>query len=129
VEPKLAARARSVPAIVILNQGAEVFHAVAESWRQRGGNPDVGCDVPGMMARCGLEVKEVNPLVRAARPGSTLWNWPDSFFKIYLPALVEMKLITESEQKNFLRTWAKRSQDPAAFFTTPPMIEIIGVKK
>ena len=107
----------------------KVFHLIAESWRLHGGNPDVGCDVPGLLRRGGFEVKEVNALVRAARPGSTLWNWPDSFFKIYLPTLVEMKLITGSEKKSFLREWAKRSRDPAAFFTTPPMLEIIAVKK
>lgn len=119
-------------AILVAPQSAifkKAFHAIAESWRRHGGNPDIGCDLPRLLARGGFEVREVNALVRAARPGSTLWNWPDSFFKIYLPSLVEMKLLTMQDVKKFLREWRERSHDPAAFFTTPPMIEIIAVKK
>ena len=106
-----------------------VFRMVARSWRMRGGNPDVGAEIPGVLARCGFVVRETKPIVRAARPGSPLWKWPETFFAIYLPALVEMGLIDESDQQSFQREWRKRSRDPSAFFVTPPMLEIIAVKK
>ena len=106
-----------------------VFRAVCKSWRVRGGDPDVGCKLPGLLRRAGFDIKEINPLVRLARPGSTLWEWPDTFFDIYLPALVKMRLITSAHERAFRREWAKRSRDPGAFFTSPPMIEIIAVKR
>ena len=106
-----------------------VFRAVAQTWRVRGGNPNVGSEVPAVMDHCGLEVKEINPIARIARPGAPLWQWPDSFFRNYLPTLVELGGITEAERAAFEDEWQARTSDPAAFFATPPMVEVVGVKK
>jgi ubiquinone/menaquinone biosynthesis C-methylase UbiE len=106
-----------------------VFRAVCESWRVRGGDPDIGCKLPGLLRRAGFDIREINPLVRLARPGSTLWDWPDTFFDLHLPALVKMRFITSAHERAFRREWAKRSRDPGAFFTSPPMVEIIAVKR
>ena len=106
-----------------------VFRAVHESWRARGGDPDIGCRLPGLLHRTGFEVKELTPLVRLARPGSSLWDWPDTFFDIYLPTLVKANFITAAHERAFRREWSKRSRDRGAFFTSPPMIEIIAVKR
>lgn len=106
-----------------------VFRVVAKSFRMRNGNPSVGSSVPAMMERCGLEVRQINPLIRIARPGTALWKWPETFFQNYLSVLVEMHLLSEAEKETFERKWAERSSDPGAFFSTPPMIEVIGFKK
>jgi hypothetical protein len=106
-----------------------VFRVVGQSFRMRQGNPNVGSYVPAMMERCGLEVREINSLSRIARPGTALWKWPETFFRNYLPVLVEMELISQSERARFEKLWAERSGDAGAFFCTPPMVEVIGVKK
>ena len=108
---------------------SRVFRAVCKSWRVRGGDPDIGCKLPGLLRRAGFEIREINPLLRLARPGSTLWDWPDTFFDLHLPVLVKMRLITTAHERAFRREWAKRSRDPGAFFTSPPMVEIIAVKR
>jgi len=105
------------------------IEAVDRSWRERGGDPDVGCRLPMMMAHHGFEVREVRPLVRVARPGSSLWEWPATFFRNYLPVLVEMGLLTPEEQRAFDLDWAERSNTPAAFFASPPIVDVIGVKR
>jgi ubiquinone/menaquinone biosynthesis C-methylase UbiE len=89
-----------------------VFRAVHQSWRARGGDPDIGCRLPGLLRRAGFEVREMIPLVRLARPGSSLWDWPDTFFDIYLPSLVKMSFITSAHERAFRREWAKRSRSP-----------------
>ncbi|MEY2409096.1 MAG: hypothetical protein QOF48_1766 [Verrucomicrobiota bacterium] len=106
-----------------------VFHAVNDSWRMRGGDPDIGCRLPALLLHAGFEVRDIRPIVRLARPGSTLWNWPDSFFNIYLPTLVKMRLIRPRDERAFRNAWAEWSRNPAAFFTTPPMVEIVAVKR
>jgi SAM-dependent methyltransferase len=106
-----------------------VFRAVHQSWRARGGDPDVGCRLPGLLERAGFEIEDLQPIVRLARPGSALWDWPDTFFDIYLPTLVKTGFINATDEKAFRRDWAKRSRDKGAFFTSPPMVEIIAVKK
>jgi SAM-dependent methyltransferase len=105
------------------------IEAVDRSWRERGGDPDVGCRLPGMMERCGFEVRAVRPLVRVARPQSSLWEWPARFFRNYLPALVEMGYLSAETRAEFERDWEEHSKDPGAFFATPPMVEVIGVKR
>jgi hypothetical protein len=106
-----------------------VIGATAKSFRIRGGNPDVGRELPTLMARCGMEVQEIRPVVRVGRPGTALWKWPQSFFANYLPTLVEMQLISDTDASAFQAAWSARAQDAASFFLTPPMIEVVGVKR
>jgi SAM-dependent methyltransferase len=106
-----------------------VVEAVHESWAVRGGSIDVGTRVPEMMDRCGISVKELKPILRVARPGSALWRWPETFFRNFMPTLVEMGLITADDQRAFEVDWSARSDDPNALFITPPMLDIIGVKR
>jgi hypothetical protein len=105
-----------------------VAHAVEESWRRAGGDLDVAGRLPGLMTAAGLEVREFRPIVRLARPGSALWHWPTLFFKTYVPRLVEMGLLSPAERASFERDWEKASRDPLAFFTTPPIYGVIGVR-
>lgn len=105
-----------------------VVAAVAESWSMHGGDCDVGRRVPGMMRRAGLRVREITPILRIARPTDSLWQWPATFFRIYVPTLVQMGMLTADDQRAFETEWQARSNDPDSFLTTPPVLDIIGVK-
>ncbi len=107
----------------------KVYAAVWESWRMRGGSPEIGRRLPEMLTANGIEVTHINPIIRIARPGTAFWKWPESFFVSYMPTLVEMGLITEKDRQLFLQDWRERSANPEAFFTTPVNIEIIGRKR
>lgn len=106
-----------------------VVKAVAESWRSHGGDLDVAGKIPGMMRRQGIEVRDITPHGRVARPGTLLWQWPETFFGIFVPKLVEQGFLTRQEQEAFELEWAQRSVDPDSFFWTPPVYDIIGVKR
>jgi ubiquinone/menaquinone biosynthesis C-methylase UbiE len=106
-----------------------VVRAVADSFRAAGGDPDVGTALPTMMINAGLEVREVRPVVRVARAGSPLWEWPIAFFRGFLPTLVVQGAISQADAESFLRDWDERSTDPAAFLLSPPMVEVIGVRR
>lgn len=105
-----------------------VIDAVDQSWRMRGGDPEVARRIPEWMRRYGLRVCDVRPLVRIAAPGSPLWNWPTTFFRNYLPVLESMGLLTRDECDEWRSMWERCSQDPDARFTTPPMFDILGVR-
>jgi len=109
-------------------QFTRVVRVVAESWRRRGGDPNICQRIPSTMVHCGLTVERMRPIVRSARPDSPLWLWPESFFRNFLPLLVEQGLLTLEEQRAYDRLWAERTADPAAFFCSPPMMEIIARK-
>lgn len=105
-----------------------VIGAVEQSWRDRGGDPDIGGRLPGMMRRAGLTVREITPQLRVARPGETLWAWPDSFFTNFIPVLEQAGYISPDDRAIFEREWKRSGADPDAFIYTPPVVEIVATK-
>ena len=69
------------------------------------------------------------PIVRFARPGTALWEWPTGFFFGYMPRLVEAGLLTETERRAFEAEWRDLERDPGAFLSAPPMVGIIAEKR
>lgn len=106
-----------------------VISAVGKSWRDRGGDPDVVARIPGLLSKHGLELTHLMTEPRVARPGSTIWTWPDSFWKSYVPRLVETGYITQDEAEAFAACWAEASADPDCFMTLPPVFDVLAEKK
>ncbi len=105
-----------------------VVQATDRSWREMGGDPDIGGRLPGIFERHGLRVRAIEPVVRVARPGDSLWQWPESFFALFIPRLISMGLLTETDQEAFDSMWRERSADPTSTFFTPPVLNIVGEK-
>jgi ubiquinone/menaquinone biosynthesis C-methylase UbiE len=103
-----------------------VMPAVGRSWREHGGDPQVGQRLPALMADAGLVVERVRPLQRVARPSDPLWEWPATFFANFIPMLVERGLVSEADWRALQSDWAARTRDPNAMFWTPSMIEVIA---
>ncbi len=106
-----------------------VLEAVSESWRLTGGDLDIGARLPGLLEAAGCNVVDLVPIVRFARPGTALWEWPTGFFFGYMPRLVEAGLLTESERRAFEAEWHERERDPGAFLSAPPMVGVIAEKR
>ncbi|MCB9847891.1 MAG: methyltransferase domain-containing protein [Phycisphaeraceae bacterium] len=105
-----------------------VVAAIRASWHDYGGDDDIGGSLPAMLRSAGLEVVSIRPLVRVARPGEAMWRWPDSYFRVFLPKIVEEGYLKESDRAAFMEEWARRSADPDSYFFTPPMVAIIARK-
>ncbi len=108
---------------------SKVISAVAASWRARGGDSDIMGRLPGMFLKNGFRLEHMDVVQRMARPGSSLWHWPNSFWQTFLPRLVETGFITVEDREAFEKTWAEASNDPAAFVQLPPVYELIAVKE
>lgn len=106
-----------------------VVQAVGESWRKRGGDPDFVARLPGMMIDAGLEVREITPQLRIARPQTAVWQWPTTFFANFVPMLVEQGFLAHADLETFKAEWQRRSSDPATFFFAPPAFDVVGVKR
>ena len=106
-----------------------IIAAIAKSWRDHGGDPDIMGRLPRLALDAGLTIEHLDRVdVPPARPGSTMWNWPDTFWKVFLPRLEQLGYITETDHSAFLETWRTRSADPAAYMHLPPMYELIARK-
>lgn len=107
----------------------KVINAVGASWRAQGGDPDIMGRLPAMLSRHGFTVESIECHQRVARPNSTIWHWPDSFWATFVPRLVQMGLITQADQQAFGMAWSEASADPDSFMQLPPVFDVIAVKK
>ena len=105
-----------------------VVAAIIKSWRQRGGDPDIGLRLPSMMVKHGLRLESIQPLHRIARPSSPLWLWPTAFMRSFVPTLVAGGFLSEEDRQAFEREWMARSNEETAFYWAPPVMEIIARK-
>ncbi|MDQ7014003.1 MAG: methyltransferase domain-containing protein [Planctomycetota bacterium] len=106
-----------------------VIAAVAKSWRDHGGDPDIMGTLPEIAIEQGLKIEHLDRLDPGpARPGTLMWHWPDTFWGVFLPRLAELGYITKDQHADFLTAWKELSANPAAFMHLPPMYELIATK-
>lgn len=103
-----------------------VMPAVGRSWRDHGGDPQIGGRLPALLAAYGLRVESIRPLQRIARSTDPLWQWPTTFFANFIPRLVAQGLVSAADWRDMECDWNQRSQDENAFFWTPSMVEVIA---
>ncbi len=108
---------------------SRVIRAVAGSWRDRGGDPDVMGRIPGLLRKHGLEVVHFSVNQRIATPDSSIWAWPDSFWRSFVPRLVEMEYISREEANAFDAAWLRASTDPETFMMLPPVWDLVAEKR
>ena len=103
-----------------------VVRATARSWRQRGGDPDVVGRLPGMLQRQGFTLEYMEVHARFAFPGETMFLWGASWWRNYVPRLLEMGEITLSESEAFMRDLAEVEASSTEFMVLPPVWELIA---
>lgn len=103
--------------------------AVMASWREHGGDPDIGRRLPRLLAEAGLETTAMEPVVYAPRPHDPTWRWPASFVQSGLDRLVAIKALDQATADQVQADWAALERDPHAFTLTPTVLEITAVKR
>ncbi len=107
----------------------KAIKAVGQSWRSRGGNPDIMGELPRILRHHGFEIEHMDVQQRIARPNTSMWHWPWTFFNSFLPKLVESGFLTQADSDAALREIAAISNDETAFMLLPPVFELIAVKQ
>lgn len=102
--------------------------AVLKSFDASGGNINIGGELPTMLEERGLEILSVRPMVKMARPNQLEWNWPNTFFKIYFPKVVEMGYMSSELCDSVLSKLDQAQAKGKMILMTPTMIEVIARK-
>ena len=105
-----------------------VIRAVAQSWRDRKGNPDVMGVLPRLFREHEFRVEVLRPTKVLTRPGESMWYWPDSFWRSFLPRMEKMGYITAEERSAFEGAWAEASSDPDTFMLLPTVFDLVVVR-
>jgi SAM-dependent methyltransferase len=97
---------------------------VMQSWRDAGGEPDVGLHLPSWAEAAGLEIVSARPLIEIVGRGDFTWQWPAAFMATNAGRLHELGYV-EAEEAARLATALQRSP-PGALMATPLVLELIA---
>jgi SAM-dependent methyltransferase len=103
-------------------------HVIA-SWRESGGEPDIGLRLPSWLARHGFNICTISPRIFCLTPTDLMWQWPSQFIQVHLLRLQELGKI-DSKFANKVRTeLAAAEKDETSFMLTPLVLEIVAEKQ
>jgi SAM-dependent methyltransferase len=101
---------------------------VIRAWRDSGGEPDVGLDLPRWLRELGFDVRLVRPIVDVIAPRDFAWEWPLSFVRSGVQRLQDLGYLTTGASEEILHAFADAERQPSAMMVTPAVLEIIAVR-
>lgn len=104
----------------------EFVSLVMRSWRDAGGEPDVGLRMPEWLEGLGFEVVTAQPIVEVIDAQSPIWPWPRAFIRSGLRRLVELGLLTDARAGEIQQACDAREASSHARMITPAVLEIVA---
>lgn len=102
---------------------------VIASWREEGGEPDVGADLAGYLAESGFEVLSTRLHTDAVAPSDPLWQWPRRYVEVGAARLVELGRMTAAESVALIDAFARIERLAHARMILPAVIEVIARRR
>lgn len=103
--------------------------AALKSFKEGEGEIDIGRYLPALLEEIGMDVLQLRPIQKLARPGDLAWQWPTSFYSTYFPRLVEYGYLSQSNCDQALEDINEIANQKGATLNCPLMFEIIAQKK
>ena len=105
-----------------------IRRAVLATFEDFGSDGEVARRIPAALHSAGFDRVELRPIVRIATPTDALWRWPETWLRGFLPTIIEHGHITPEGADAWSREWAANTKDPAGFFMTPPMLDVVATR-
>jgi len=102
-------------------------HVIA-TWRESGGEPDTGLQLPSWLKRNGFAVRSVVPRIFCLQPSDYMWQWPSAFIQVHLSRLQELGRIDAAFADQVRADLAAAEKEKASFMLTPLVLEIVAEK-
>lgn len=103
--------------------------AVIASWREAGGEPNVGRDLPHWLAGEGFEIELTRPIVDVVTPADFMWQWPRAFVETGLDRLVQIGKLTRAQANDIWRDFLACEASPHVRMSNPTVLEIIARRR
>ncbi|MEW5701303.1 MAG: methyltransferase domain-containing protein [Candidatus Zixiibacteriota bacterium] len=105
----------------------EFVRVVMDTWRDEGGEADIGLDLPIWLGELGFEIRSLESIIEIVRPTDFVWQWPKAFVEVGLKRLVDLGRMTQQRATEILTAFQSREASPHALMITPAVLEIIAV--
>ena len=110
------------------NEDMDRFRSlVMKSWRDAGGEPDIGLRLPEMLAAEDMELLEIRPLIDIVGPEDFAWQWPAAFMAVNARRLHDLGYASEAEAARMGSLLDAPA--PHARMITPLVSEIIARRR
>ena len=107
----------------------EFVRTVIATWRDSGGEPNVGLEIPQWCASLGFEVRDTRPIMDVLAPHDAAWQWPRAFVESGLHRLTELGHFTPSRADEIWQAFLARESAPGTLMVTPAVLETVAVKR
>jgi hypothetical protein len=101
---------------------------VMETWRNDGGEPDIGLSLPVWLKELGFNIVSMLPIIDVISPSSFTWQWPKTFIHSGVRRFVNLGSIDPDRAEKILNAFAVAEKDPKTLMITPGVLEIIAVR-
>ncbi len=98
------------------------------TWREAGGEPDTGLQLPSWLTKNGFAVRSIVPRIFCLRPNDYMWQWPARFIHVHLLRLQELGRIDRAFADKVRADLAAAEKEQASFMLTPLVLEIVAEK-
>jgi SAM-dependent methyltransferase len=102
-------------------------HVIA-TWREAGGEPDTGLQLPSWLTKNGFDVRSVVPRIFCLQPNDYMWQWPAQFIHVHLLRLQELGRIDATFADKVRADLSAAEKEEASFMLTPLVLEIVAEK-
>jgi hypothetical protein len=100
---------------------------VIAAWRESGGEPNVGLEIPSWCEAEGMTIASLAPLVDVIDASQPSWQWPRSFIESGLARLVDLSRLSPQESAAIWQAFLSRETAPQARMITPAVLEVIAI--
>jgi SAM-dependent methyltransferase len=108
---------------------SEFVQLTIDNWRNSGGEPDIGLQVPAWLEELGFTIESVRPLIYAISPTDPMWQWPTSFMDVGLTRLTELGVVEPDRAATIRAALHKVTSSPSSRMITPGVLEVIARKR
>lgn len=103
--------------------------AVIRTWRESGGEPDLGLPLPQWLDERGFDVTDVRPIVETTRPGEPKWTWLAAFIESGRKRMESLGALSADQSTAIGARLSQLAADPNARMITPALFEIIAIRR
>jgi SAM-dependent methyltransferase len=103
--------------------------ADAAFFAQHGGDVNIGAHLPALYEKVGLDVIDVAPTTKYARPGNAEWKWITTYFLRVMPQMAKLRPFTPAQAASLRRHWLRAGRRRTSLIVSPTVLDVVGRKK
>jgi ubiquinone/menaquinone biosynthesis C-methylase UbiE len=107
----------------------EFVRIVMASWRDKGGEPDIGLRLPRWLEELGFELRSARPLIDVVQPDQLSWTWLETFVDVGRCRLVDLGHLSPSRAESIWQAFTTLQATPGGPHDHRGVLEIVAARR